>query len=562
MRFCTYRDHTKSSDGTFFPSLQSRAAVSRFRSSRNIMPGFYGLRPALGSASRASSKAAVTSNAAAVKTVAAGTEQKRLDDKTALPAARNFEQPPTTAFARRGLYERRGPQAIQYQQQQPQPEPFRLGDAAGAGKVAAKAARGNGVDILKRMSNTDYSSSGSAHEINSVCLAEMVEGFFEDEVEFGSCGRARCNCKTGTCGDQLSDDEDSSPMIGSGEQTEILRGLLSPVNDYEVNVQNAVTATVKALSDESEFVSGEKSSSRLVMSRLRAVGHNAAICKSKWEHTGGIPGGDYEYIDVVNEAFGAKPERLIVDLDFRTQFEIARPSQEYKALLQIVPTIFVGKADRLMQVLNVLFEATKKSMKKKNIPLAPWRKAEYIKSKWFSMYKRTTNASSSASSMSSRDGSDVGGLIFRGPGWDPKFATEMEANFNHRALAAERRKVLRDSNGINNQNPATGGPTVQQPFKKPEPVTLEPEGVVRGARFMLDVAKISKTEAMAIGERASQVKEWEPPTVDSSIRSGKAARRGTSMLAAILTEEGGIMRTRDEFREPCKPVFATGAVLI
>ncbi|KAL2611258.1 hypothetical protein R1flu_022950 [Riccia fluitans] len=533
------------------------------------MPGFNSLRPSLGSASRASSKAAA--NAAAVK-AAGGSEQKRLDDITvqAALAGRNPEKQQPPNYARRGLYQLRGPQAIQYQQQ-PHVEPFGLGEAAAAGKAAK--ARGNGVDILKRMSSTDYSSSGSAHEINSVCLAEMVEGFFEDESEFGPCGRARCNCKSGTCGDSLHiDDEDLSPMLGAGEQTEILRSLVAPVNDNEATILDVVTATVRALSDETEFVSGEKSSYRQVMSRLRAAGHNAAICKSRWEHTGGIPGGDYEYIDVVSEAFGAKPERLIVDLDFRTQFEIARPSQQYKSMLQMVPTIFVGKADRLLQVLNVLCEATKRSMKKKGMPLAPWRKAEYIKAKWFSMYKRTTNASSSASSMSSRDGGDVGGLIFRGPGWDPKFTTEMEANFNTRALVtAEKRKVLQDSNGINNNHHHSGkvmGTPAGQPSKKQQQLeALEPEGVVRGACFMymLDVAKKSKTEAMAVvggGATVEGTREWEPPSVDSSIRSGKPARKGTSMLAAIFTEEGGIMRTRDEFREPCKPVFATGAALI
>ncbi|KAG6543837.1 hypothetical protein Mapa_014677 [Marchantia paleacea] len=418
------------------------------------------------------------------------------------------------------------------------------------------------------MSSTDYSSSGSAHEINSVCLAEMVHGFLEDEAEFGPCGRARCNCESGTCGDSpLSpdDDDDSIPPILAGELSDALRGLVSCTSDLETHILAAVTATVRAVSDEAEFISGEKSSYRLVMSRLRAAGYNAAICKSRWEHTGGVPGGDYEYIDVVSEAFGAKAERLIVDLDFRTQFEIARPSAHYKAMLQVVPIIFVGKADRLLQVLNVMCDATRRSVKKKGMPLPPWRKPEYIKAKWFSLYKRTTNASSSTSSSSSKDG-DVGGVILRGPGWDPRFTTELETKFNR---TADMRKVLRDSNCANHMKaavPATAAPGL--PFKKQE-VSTEPEGVVRGARLMLAemqlLARIGKSDAMVVtqaGGAAAAPAEWEPPAVDYCARSRRAARKGTSMLAAIFTEGGAGERIQDAFREPCKRVLATGGALI
>ncbi|BBN16521.1 hypothetical protein MPTK1_7g07050 [Marchantia polymorpha subsp. ruderalis] len=556
------------------------------------MPTLYSLRPSLGSASK-TGKAALAENAVR----AARSEQKgRLgdDSRTVVVQAGKIPAPSAAGYARRGLFELRAPHAMQFpqqyqqnqQQQQQQPSNaeqqhqqqavYRLG-----GETAKHArARGNGVDILKRMSSTDYSSSGSAHEINSVCLAEMVHEFLEDEAEFGPpCGRARCNCESGSCGgsslspdDDDNDDAAAAPLSLAGEQADALRALVSCAGDLEAHILAAVAATVRAVSDEVEFFSGEKSSYRLVMSRLRAAGYNAAICKSRWEHTGGVPGGDYEYIDVVSESFGAKPERLIVDLDFRTQFEIARPSAHYKAMLQVVPQIFVGKAERLLQVLNVLCEATRRSVKKKGMPLPPWRKPEYTKAKWFSLYKRTTNAcsSSSSSSSSSKDGGDVGGVIMRGPGWDPRFTTELETNFNR---TADLRKVLRDSNCANHMRAAAAPAltTTGLPFKKQE-ATTEPEGVVRGARLVL--AEMQQQQQLLIGGKsdamvatragagaavvAAAPAEWEPPAVDYCARSRRAARKGTSMLAAIFTEGGAGARIQDAFREPRKRVLATG----
>lgn len=82
--------------------------------------------------------------------------------------------------------------------------------------------------------------------------------------------------------------------------------------------------------------------------------------------------------------------RLIVDIDFRSEFDIARSTSSYKAIFQILPTIFVGKSDRLLKMITIVSEAAKHSLKKKGMPFPPWRKADYMKSKWFSAYARIT----------------------------------------------------------------------------------------------------------------------------------------------------------------------------
>lgn len=98
--------------------------------------------------------------------------------------------------------------------------------------------------------------------------------------------------------------------------------------------------------------------------------------------------GEYEYIDVISEG-----ERVLIDIDFRSEFEIARSTSSYKSILQSLPFIFVGKSDRLQQIIAIVSEAARLSLKKKGMHIAPWRKSDYIKAKWLSPHIRTTTIS-------------------------------------------------------------------------------------------------------------------------------------------------------------------------
>lgn len=102
--------------------------------------------------------------------------------------------------------------------------------------------------------------------------------------------------------------------------------------------------------------------------------------------------GDYEYIDVIMEGKGGKEERLIVDIDFKAQFEIARPSSEYSRMLNVVPKVFVGRAARIKQIVKMMSQAGKRSLKAQGLMMPPWRKHKYMQAKWLSpIYRRTTN---------------------------------------------------------------------------------------------------------------------------------------------------------------------------
>jgi len=97
--------------------------------------------------------------------------------------------------------------------------------------------------------------------------------------------------------------------------------------------------------------------------------------------------GEYEYIDVVFNGMHLA-ERLIVDVDFRTQFEIARPTQQYEAALKILPAVFVGSTSKLQQILQFMSEAAKASLIQSDMHLPPWRTLDYMSSKWLSTHVR------------------------------------------------------------------------------------------------------------------------------------------------------------------------------
>jgi uncharacterized protein (TIGR01615 family) len=196
---------------------------------------------------------------------------------------------------------------------------------------------------------------------------------------------------------------------------------------------------------------------RTVMKHLRDAGFNAGICKARWAHTGGFPGGDYEYIDVVmGIADGKSSGRILVDTDFRTQFEIARPTQQYKSLVQLLPTVFVGEAERLQSILNLMSDAIKRSVKKRGLDLPPWRKTEYIRAKWFSSYRRTTNEVSQSKTNPAETAAvhNFACIATRGKGCDSNFTNDMDLLLFQKT---DSRPVMREmKNDVRSRRPTKG----------------------------------------------------------------------------------------------------------
>ncbi|KAL6505174.1 hypothetical protein OROGR_024991 [Orobanche gracilis] len=223
-------------------------------------------------------------------------------------------------------------------------------------------------------------------EPSSVCLAKMVRNFIEEnnEKQQQRCGRKKCNCFNVNCTDS-SDEEPDSCSSSFGSACDVLKSLVPCSSVSERNL----------LADAARIVDKNKISKRedgfcrkIVADGLIALGYKASICRSRWEKTSSFLAGKYEYVDVIIEG-----ERLIVDIDFRSEFEIARSTKAYKLVLQTLPRIFVGKPDRLEKIISIVSEAAKQSLKKKGMPLPPWRKADYVKAKWLSPFTRIDSCS-------------------------------------------------------------------------------------------------------------------------------------------------------------------------
>lgn len=87
--------------------------------------------------------------------------------------------------------------------------------------------------------------------------------------------------------------------------------------------------------------------------------------------------------------------RVIVDVDFRSQFEVARPTKAYKELISNLPSVFVGTEEKLNKIITMLGPACKKSLKEKGLSIPPWRRTSYMQSKWFSKNCKKVPVSSS-----------------------------------------------------------------------------------------------------------------------------------------------------------------------
>ncbi|OMO96850.1 hypothetical protein COLO4_15047 [Corchorus olitorius] len=164
------------------------------------------------------------------------------------------------------------------------------------------------------------------------------------------------------------------------------------VGQYEIDLLSVVHSLILSMSEmDLHFVkSGACNASCirfLLVKMLRLSGYDAAVCASRWQGSGKVPGGDHEYIDVINYNNGSS-ERLIIDIDFRSHFEIARAVDSYDRILNSLPVVYVGSLTRLKQLLQLMVEAARSSLKQNSMPFPPWRSLAYLQAKWQSPYQR------------------------------------------------------------------------------------------------------------------------------------------------------------------------------
>lgn len=232
----------------------------------------------------------------------------------------------------------------------------------------------------------------SEFEPSSVWLDDMVQNFYEgvliERPSAAKLGRTRCSCFNGNGNSSDDDDLDAFrepilPTASSGDAFELLKILVPCASAAETNL----LAEIGKIVEKNKICKPKDEYRGIVANVLSSLSYDASVCTSRWEKSKSPSylAGEYEFIDVVVEG-----ENLLVDIDFRSEFEIARPTKAYRAILQSLPYIFVGKSDRLQQLVSVVADAAKQSLRKKGLHVPPWRNPEYMRAKWLSPRTRAT----------------------------------------------------------------------------------------------------------------------------------------------------------------------------
>ncbi|KAK9057456.1 hypothetical protein SSX86_022291 [Deinandra increscens subsp. villosa] len=246
-----------------------------------------------------------------------------------------------------------------------------------------------------------YVSSGSEHSAgsggaghdddssSSPCLSELLDCFLHrgggSEEDAGDDGF------------QVNDREHDSDLECDcdceSDRTDAINSILISVfrNQNVDRFRNLLQANVlKAMEVFRSTRSNKQILHRNVMLFLQKIGYNAAICKTKWENCGGLTSGNYEFIDVLRSD-SVSGTRYYIDLNFAGEFDIARETEHFRRLTNHLPAVFVGKSEDLKQIVKLLSDAAKRSLRSRGLLLPPWRKNRFMQNKWFGPYRRTVN---------------------------------------------------------------------------------------------------------------------------------------------------------------------------
>ncbi|KAL7215984.1 hypothetical protein ACSBR1_028019 [Camellia fascicularis] len=238
-------------------------------------------------------------------------------------------------------------------------------------------------------------------------VVDLIFGFLEEgDVSSDSSCNSGNSSNYGGLHDMDVDDELVDNNVNSVDEDkafweskdQLLQGALCRTTSIETKIRNATKEAMRELSlggiactcRRPTIESCRNCLQREISDHLRKVGYNCAICKSKWRSSPDIPKGEHTYLEVLDNSNSKKKElRVVIELNFRAEFEMAKANEEYNRLICRLPEVFVGKAERLQALIKILCSAAKKCMKDKKMHMGPWRKHKYMQAKWFGECERT-----------------------------------------------------------------------------------------------------------------------------------------------------------------------------
>ncbi|CAK8577708.1 unnamed protein product [Lathyrus sativus] len=190
-------------------------------------------------------------------------------------------------------------------------------------------------------------------------------------------------------------------------QLQILQTNVYKISASELSIRNATKEAIEEI-DRSEIecscsrqIKGSSAREcrncfmRQVSRCLQNAGFNSAICNTKWTSSHNLPSGEHTFLDVIHSTSNQKSDvRVIIELNFRSQFEMGKASEDYNNLVRKLPEVYVGKVERLSNIIKIMCMAAKRCLKENKMHMGPWRKHKYMQAKWMGPCKRNTSTNS------------------------------------------------------------------------------------------------------------------------------------------------------------------------
>ncbi|XP_004492292.1 uncharacterized protein [Cicer arietinum] len=219
-----------------------------------------------------------------------------------------------------------------------------------------------------------YSSDSDG---DSLSLSDLVHSFLEEHTNGNN--------------DDSAPNELDSDRVDSFADSSDLKRLNAVFMKNADCYRNMLLEHVTEASENFSFLKEQNVSifRQSVAAFLREKGHDAAVCVTAWDisSVGGATASNHEFIDVVK--IGSATWRYFVDLEFRAQFEIARPTPQFSEVLSSVPDVFVGGEKELKRTVLIVCDAAKKCFRSRALSIPPWRKNRFMQNKWFAPCRRT-----------------------------------------------------------------------------------------------------------------------------------------------------------------------------
>ncbi|KAJ0241425.1 Transmembrane protein [Hirschfeldia incana] len=206
-----------------------------------------------------------------------------------------------------------------------------------------------------------------------------------------------------------------SPIIVSDEEKPsriliTLQDVLGTKGEKEKEIEEKIKSFLRRKKLSYKRDDEKKDVMKKIVSKLRSDGYDAFISRTSWDSSFDRLEGStvfrctrkYEYIDVMvasdcDRDDGNKLRRVIIDLDFKSQFELVKQTKNYKDVTEMLPTIFVASEVRLKRVVSLVCNGMKKSMKEEGMSRPPWRTKKYMQAKWLSENRQRVSGSKKGS---------------------------------------------------------------------------------------------------------------------------------------------------------------------